>query len=386
MSTHNHVKDFQTYVIDSPIIKTGKFSDKSGKTLELSSDDVASIFNDVNNQVELIDVHDGKEVIGRVQKYTLRNDGIYAKILITNPGRFDAMRKNGFDSISPEISIDRHEHSISASLDKLALSCNPGMIKEPFMTEVLKFDSPQAQVGELIANDSWKEPLGEISKKLNELNDKFMTNNPPTQNTPPVQTPIAQADPNQVTMSKEDLSALIRSSIEEYAKANAPKVESPPEIKPENETTSNIKPEVPAEVMDKLNKVSNEYENLLKKQKADLIVNMKSLGIADPEKLVVDSGLDLSQQIAMLERVKDNFARNTPLDQPMNESISNTAGSSGNSNAITIDALLDSEAFEATNDPQLRHRLMRLSDPDLMRQYNMNVLFDQNGNYIGPNY
>jgi hypothetical protein len=372
MSIHNHVKDFQTYVIDSPIVTAGKFTDKSGKTLELSSDDVASIFNDVNSQVELIDVHDGKDVIGKVQKYVLNNDSIHAKILITNPAKFDLMRKNGFHSLSPEISIDRHEHSISASLDKIAMSCKPGMVSEQFMTEVLKFDAPES-VDAQITNDAWKEPLGEISKKLNELNEKMTAQNVTT---PAVESKPA-ADPNTVTMSKDDLSALIRSSIEEYAKSSTPKVEEPI-AKPvvENESTSEPSPEI----MDKLNKVSAEYEKLLKRQKDSLMSDIKALGVANPDKLVLDSGLDLSQQIVMLERIKENFA-NSPISEPLDGAVSSSSPSS--TKPLDVDTLLASESFESANDPELRHKLMRMSDPVLMRKYNMNVLFDPNGNFIG---
>ena len=73
------------------------------------------------------------------------------------------------------------------------------------------------------------------------------------------------------------------------------------------------------------------------------------------------------------------------MSAPLQEPISSGAtGSQQKQNVLTVDSILASESFESDNDPQLRHKLLRLSDPELMRKYNMNVLFDTNGTYIGP--
>jgi len=133
-------------------------------------------------------------------------------------------------------------------------------------------------------------------------------------------------------------------------------------------------------MMNELENLKGNQEKSFKKQLNGVLSELKSMGMDNPEKMVPD-GLTTEQKITILESIKENFAKNSPMSAPLQDPLANV--SNGNAKkGLTVDDVMSD--LEAGSDPALRNKLMMLSDPNLMAKYNMNALFDSNGTYIGP--
>ena len=203
--------------------------------------------------------------------------------------------------------------------------------------------------------------------------------------------PIYSSEGFPVTLTVDDLAKYVNDAVEKrIASMQSPKT---PEA---SETAGNEKPSDElakqyAELLAKTQNLEASQEKAYKKQLNNIIADLKALGIEHPEKMAPEA-LGTEQRISILESVKENFAKNSSITAPLQEPLS--GGQSGRKpNQITVDDVLGhfdevfgsgDSAGSIRNDAQLRHMIGRLSDPALMRKYNMNVLFDSNGNYIGP--
>lgn len=386
----SEIKSYDSYTIEVPIVKTGRFISKNGDEISLNNDDIDAIFDQINQEIPLINSHTNRAELGKVVKYIKRNGDIWAKASINDSTSFKDARKNGFNYVSPELSIDIDNFGKPiASLETLALSANPGMIKDEYMVSTYHFDNSDVNVNNesvtqttpivtpsqsatppTVAQPDWHDPLSKISEQISSMSSqikslgekKAMTEEPTN---------------DKVTMTRDELQALINDSIKSAmssAKPTEPIVEN--EVVEETPVTPTVDPVV----NEKLTKLQNDYDKLLKKQKGDLITELKGLGVEAPDDLITDSGLDLSQQIAQLEKFKKLVAKKTPISQPMEESIS-PLSEAKQSNQISIDEALT--AINATGNPTLRNMFLKLTDADELRRFNMPRYFDDNGKFIG---
>ena len=406
-----NIKEFNTYSVTSPIVKVGSSIDSRGRTLNITPEVARDIFDQLNGAAPLKDIHGDGEPIASMRKFILKEDGIYQKSIVNDVQRFESRYKDGHFYISPELEVemDSNDRVVSASLTGAAFTNNPGMIMDKPQIESFYFEGPSNDVQSNTSGNSvtstqpstntWQEPLGELKKTINNLNDTLSTfgermnstsqNNANNMNNN-VQTPESTpntVDSGKVTLSVDDLAKIVDEAVAKKLAATPPSNPSPT-IPEASETAGSNSDELAkqyAELLAKTQNLEANQEKLDKKAFNSIVAELKAVGIEHPEKMLPDASLTTAQKTTILESIKENFAKNSPMSAPLQEPISSGAtGSQQKQNALTVDSILASESFESDNDPQLRHKLLRLSDPELMRKYNMNVLFDTNGTYIGP--
>ena len=405
-----NIKEFNTYSVTSPIVKVGSSIDSRGRTLNITPEVARDIFDQLNGAAPLKDIHGDGEPIASMRKFILKEDGIYQKSIVNDVQRFESRYKDGHFYISPELEVefDNNDKVIGASLTGAAFTNNPGMVNDMVKIEPFYFEGPSGEqtaqpptpTSTQPSGNTWQEPLGELKKTINNLNDTLSTfgermnstsqNNANNMNNN-VQTPESTpntVDSGKVTLSVDDLAKIVDEAVAKKLAATPPSNPSPPPIPEASETTGSNSDELAkqyAELLAKTQNLEANQEKLDKKAFNSIVAELKAVGIEHPEKMLPDASLTTAQKTTILESIKENFAKNSPMSAPLQEPISSGAtGSQQKQNALTVDSILASESFESDNDPQLRHKLLRLSDPELMRKYNMNVLFDTNGTYIGP--
>ena len=405
-----NIKEFNTYSVTSPIVKVGSSIDSRGRTLNITPEVARDIFDQLNGAAPLKDIHGDGEPIASMRKFILKEDGIYQKSIVNDVQRFESRYKDGHFYISPELEVefDNNDKVIGASLTGAAFTNNPGMVNDMVKIEPFYFEGPSGEqtaqpptpTSTQPSGNTWQEPLGELKKTINNLNDTLSTfgermnstsqNNANNMNNN-VQTPESTpntVDSGKVTLSVDDLAKIVDEAVAKKLAATPPSNPSPPPIPEASETAGSNSDELAkqyAELLAKTQNLEANQEKLDKKAFNSIVAELKAVGIEHPEKMLPDASLTTAQKTTILESIKENFAKNSPMSAPLQEPISSGAtGSQQKQNALTVDSILASESFESDNDPQLRHKLLRLSDPELMRKYNMNVLFDTNGTYIGP--
>ena len=404
-----NIKEFNTYSVTSPIVKVGSSIDSRGRTLNITPEVARDIFDQLNGAAPLKDIHGDGEPIASMRKFILKEDGIYQKSIVNDVQRFESRYKDGHFYISPELEVelDGNNRVINASLTGAAFTNNPGMISDMPTIEQFYFEGPSGEQSNIGGNTvtstqpstpSWTEPLGELKKTINNLNDTLSTfgermsntNSNANNSTPPVSAPAEPTNtaPNTLTLSVDDLAKMVDEAVAKKMAANVSTSSTPPPIPEASETAGSNSDELAkqyAELLAKTQNLEANQEKLDKKAFNSIVAELKAVGIEHPEKMLPDANLTTAQKTTILESIKENFAKNSPMSAPLQEPISSgVTGSQQKQNALTVDSILASESFESDNDPQLRHKLLRLSDPELMRKYNMNVLFDTNGTYIGP--
>lgn len=139
--------------------------------------------------------------------------------------------------------------------------------------------------------------------------------------------------------------------------ANASTSSTPPPIPEASETAGSNSDELAkqyAELLAKTQNLEANQEKLDKKAFNSIVAELKAVGIEHPEKMLPDASLTTAQKTTILESIKENFAKNSPMSAPLQEPISSGAtGSQQKQNALTVDSILASESFESDNDPQL---------------------------------
>ena len=405
-----NIKEFNTYSVTSPIVKVGSSIDSRGRTLNITPEVARDIFDQLNGAAPLKDIHGDGEPIASMRKFILKEDGIYQKSIVNDVQRFESRYKDGHFYISPELEVefDNNDKVIGASLTGAAFTNNPGMVNDMVKIEPFYFEGPSGEqtaqpptpTSTQPSGNTWQEPLGELKKTINNLNDTLSTfgermnstsqNNANNMNNN-VQTPESTpntVDSGKVTLSVDDLAKIVDEAVAKKLAATPPSNPSPPPIPEASETAGSNSDELAkqyAELLAKTQNLEANQEKLDKKAFNSIVAELKAVGIEHPEKMLPDASLTTAQKTTILESIKENFAKNSPMSAPLQEPISSgVTGSQQKQNALTVDSILASESFESDNDPQLRHKLLRLSHPELMRKYNMNVLFDTNGTYIGP--
>ena len=397
-----NTKELKTYTIESKILEKGEFKDSKGRIVKVTDELMHDIYDSISNAAPcpMKDSHDLSNNIGDIKKYELRSDGIYQKTLITDSARFESRYSDGHCYVSPELEFeyDSNDNAKSGRLLGAALTSNPGMISAMPTIKQHHFEGPTTTDSGTPATPSWQEPLGELKTTINSLNSTLSTfgeqvknmsgNTPPTTTqtqsaTPPVNSPTAT--PNTVTMGVDDLAKLVNDAVEKRLNS-APTTA--PLTSPEASEAAVPKVSPPADdiaqkyadMMNELNNLKGSQEKVYKKQLNAVVSDLKTMGMEHPEKMIPE-GLTTEQQITILESIKENFAKNSPMSAPLQEPLANVSNANAKK-GLSIDDVMNE--LEAGNDPAMRHKLMMLADSDLMAKYNMNTLYNSDGTYIGP--
>ena len=403
----SNTKEFSSYILEGPVAVKGIFTDSNGATLNVTDSMLDDIYSSLNEAAPLLDIHDGEEPIGRIQKFVRKSDGIYQKSIINDVKRFESRYNDGHCFISPEIEVVDGKAKLTAA----ALTNRPGMVDQKPMIQRFYFEAPQDTPTNTpvtkAEGTSWQEPLGELKNTISNLNNtlstfgeqvKGMTNTPPQQSAPAQPTEQNTKSAEQLNLSVDDLAKLVNDAVEKrIASMQSPKT-------PEASETASVQTEEPTRPSDELAKkyadMMGELDNLKKtqekaysKQYNALVAEMKTLGINDPNSMVPD-GFSTEQKITILESIKENFAKNSPMSAPLQDHLAGSPSGSKKPGVVTVDDVLgvwddqfgstNSEYGSIRNDPAMRRSLSKLADADLMMKYNLPVLYDSNGNYIGP--
>ena len=402
----SNTKEFSSYVLSGPVVLKGSSTDSNGATLDVTDSMLDDIYSSLNEAAPLLDIHDGGEPIGRIQKFVRKSDGIYQKSIINDVKRFESRYNDGHCFISPEIEVVDGKAKLTAA----ALTNRPGMVDQKPMIQRFYFEAPEGTPTPKAESPSWQEPLGELKNTISNLNNtlstfgeqvKGMTNTPPQQSAPAQPTEQNTKSAEQLNLSVDDLAKLVNDAVEKrIAAMQSPKT---PEAS-ETVAPSSVQTEEPTQPSDELAKkyadMMGELDNLKKtqekaysKQYNALVAEMKTLGINDPNSMVPD-GLSTEQKITILESIKENFAKNSPMSAPLQDHLAGSPSGSKKPGVVTVDDVLgvwddqfgstNSEYGSIRNDPAMRRSLSKLADADLMMKYNLPVLYDSNGNYIGP--
>ena len=162
------VKEFSTYTLDSPVVKIGTFCDSNGNSVEITKEIASDIDANLNGVAPLKDIHKDGSPIGTIQKFVLKDDGIYQKSVINDVQRFESRYKDGNCFISPELEVDENG---SVKLTGAALTSNPGMVSEKPMISRHYFEAPVDTTSTKSEASTWQEPLGELKSTISNLND-----------------------------------------------------------------------------------------------------------------------------------------------------------------------------------------------------------------------
>lgn len=406
------IKEFSTYTLESPLVKIGTYRDSKGEEFNVTKERLKTMYDKITSTKDIKErhVYDGSDgnPIASIQKYVLRDDGIYQKSVVTDSTKFENRYKNGSIFISPEISDD---YEIVGA----AMTPNPGMVKDKVDVNIHYFEAEVGSENISTTTESpWQEPLGELKNTISNLNNTLTSFGEQVKNmSPPIEPKIVTEQPAQsnannnaatLTLSVDDLAKYVNDAVEKRLKE-----QQIPTKTPEASETIVNKPvesqilgkesnqdEITKQYAELLNKTRNleeSQEKAYKKQFNAIVGELKAIGIEHPEKMAPDS-LNTEQRITILESVKENFARNSSLSTPLQESLSSSGGGTGGKkSAVTMNDVLN--AFDSIfgindssgntmNDPAMRTKLNQLSDSKLMSKYNMLQLYDANGNYIGP--
>lgn len=390
----SNVKELKTYTLSSPILKCGEFIDSDGKKLNIKPEALPNIYDTISNAapIHIKDKHNGDSPIADMKKFVLQDDGIYHTSLITQNELFESRYSNGHFYVSPEIEVesDSQGNVTSAKLIGAALTNNPGMIMDKPTISIHHFEAPVDPP----KSDGWQEPLGELKSTINTLNDAFKNFGEQVKNmsTSNVNSPNATEpkSTDTVTFGVDDLAKFVNEAVEKrLAEMNKPPKPSPAPTTPEASEAAVQKPpqDIPdemakkyAEMLSQVDALKATQEKAYKKQLTAIVNDLKSIGVEHPEKSLPD-GLTTEQKITILESIKENFAKTSPLTAPLQEPL-NSASPQSSKHILNVNDVL--EHLECSNDPAMHRKIMMLSDSELMGKYNMNTLFDQNGNYIGP--
>ena len=400
------IKEFSAYTLESPLVKIGTYRDSKGEEFNVTKERLKTMYDKITSTTDIKErhVYDGSDgnPIASIQKYVLRDDGIYQKSVVTDPKKFENRYKNGSIFISPEISDDYE-------IVGVAMTPNPGMVKDKVDVNVHYFEAEVGSENISASPSSWQEPLGELKSTISNLNDT-LTNFGEQVKSMNQQTTVAESkseqsnqstetkNNNTVTLSVDDLAKYVDDAVQKRLKEQqqptkippeaSETVESQPPVK-ENHTPDEITKQY-AELLNKTRSLEESQEKAYKKQFNSIVGELKAMGIEQPDKMAPES-LSTEQRITILESVKENFARNSSLSTPLQESLSSAGGRK--SNHITMnDALagidqlfgIDDDVMSVVNDPTIRSMMNKLSDPELTGRFNLLQLYDPTGNYIGP--
>jgi hypothetical protein len=351
------------------------------KTIEVTPELVRHVYDIISQRKSpsrIIDSHDGSE-IGEVRKYEMSPDGteIVQKGLILDSERYTIRKNQGYDFVSPELTINRDDKGrvLSVDLDDLALTRNPGMIPTMYTSEKFRFSAPVDSDPEETVKDAmgWKEPIGElanqikgIESKLDKIGEHVMTGEDSTKPTNQSQT---------ISLTPEQISEMIKNAVAEQVKTAST---TPPETKVE---TAPVKTEddaardtLPPELLVKLNqmeatlaKYQKDSQAILEGSYNNIVNDLKKSGLENPEELVADSSLTLEQKIAILEGHKKIQAKNAGLTSSFKGDLSDEGSRQRKSNKVTVDDVMKANKWVSGD---LREKLSKLK------------IFDEKGVFI----
>jgi hypothetical protein len=380
----SQIKTIDTYTIESPILEIGDFTDSKGRKVSLNEDILSRIYDNIKDSAPGKMRHNDK-TIAEIKTYILSNDRkkIIQKSLVTDVDTFKSQQKNGFTFVSPEIELisDNDGNIVNAHLDGYALSCNPGLIHTPYTVNVHHFDAPESTTPNN-STDSWTSAFNAINSKIDNLTANIDKINNIKVNDIKIEEPKIMTPPNttenMITMSKDDLAALIKSTVSEaLANKFTEPAETPITETPEDPKIDNT--QVPPELLAKLAKLETEHSNLLKRQRDEKLGELKKLGIEDPKKLISED-ISIENQISMLDKYREAFARQTPISTPVSD-ISSDGGSTGTKKGLNVHDALAAVGIGGNNE------VYRKCMEDLTKtQFGIfDPLFDESGNWIDHN-
>ena len=149
--------------------------------------------------------------------------------------------------------------------------------------------------------------------------------------TPPVSTPESTpntVDSGKVTLSVDDLAKMVDEAVAKKMAANVSTSSTPPPIPEASETagskvdSSDELAKQYAELLAKTQNLEANQEKLDKKAFNSIVAELKAVGIEHPEKMLPDANLTTAQKTTILESIKENFAKNSPMSAPLQEPIS----------------------------------------------------------------
>ena len=162
----SNTKEFSSYVLSGPVVLKGSSTDSNGATLNVTDSMLDDIYSSLNEAAPLLDIHDGEEPIGRIQKFVRKSDGIYQKSIINDVKRFESRYNDGHCFISPEIEVVDGKAKLTAA----ALTNRPGMVDQKPMIQRFYFEAPQDTPTNTpvikAEGTSWQEPLGELKNTI----------------------------------------------------------------------------------------------------------------------------------------------------------------------------------------------------------------------------
>jgi hypothetical protein len=350
------------------------------KTIEVTPELVRHVYDIISQRKSpshIIDSHDGSE-IGEVRKYEISADGteIVQKGLILDSERYKIRKNQGYNFVSPELTINRDDKGrvLSVDLDDLALTRNPGMIPTMYTSEKFRFSAPEDSDTNEVVKDAagWKEPIGEltnqiksIESKLDKIGEHVMTGEDSTKST----NQTISLTPEQIT---EMVNKAVAEQMAKSASVTTPetKVESAT-VKTEDDATRDT---LPPELLAKLNQMESTLAKYQKDSQAilegsynNVINDLKKSGLENPEELVADSSLTLEQKIAILEGHKKIQAKNAGLTSSFKGGLSDEGSHQKKSNKVTVDDVMKANKW-VSND--LREKLSKLK------------IFDEKGVFI----
>jgi len=275
-------------------LRVGAFRASDGEVVEFSSDVLKKIFNKVKDPVPMYLTHKdagtdkARVVLGHAVKLGLEADGdkVHYKALMMDPA-FKMVYAEGYDDTSAEIDPIRDDagNIIDGTLTGIAVVPNPAISGTEMAVSAIAFSDPGSS------------QQGGIKLTGNKLERMLLESGVPTDKV------SALVEGMELHFSKHFEQAGLQKEFEklskdlEFAKAETEQVKKGKE-----------------EVEKKFEDLTKEYETHLGTTVDALIGEVRTIGFANPEKVV--EGLPVQQQIAMLSRMKENMITAKPASTP----------------------------------------------------------------------
>lgn len=276
-------KSFDALKVTGSIAKSGTFIDRNGTKLDITDEMIESMYSNFKHSIPLKVSHDDSDKGGYLYKFALNpntNNIDYEGIMFDND-RISKVKKDGFNSMSPEVTIfqDDNGNFVDARITAGAMTRRPAMKGMESTIMNLEFSAPEGEPSGIpdvkVTNQVQNVEVIDTVEDKTKVKDLDDTSN---------------ASENNVDLD----------SLEGFKKATTDKI--------------NAYKQTIDELTGKVTALENKNTEFVNKQIVGALKELKDLGIENPD--AIGKGLDGSAKLQIYNDLKVQLAKSTSMKPP----------------------------------------------------------------------
>lgn len=343
------------YKTNGEILKIGTFVDSSGKTVPINDEDLEDLFNGVSEYIPMGISHNPNdphyvETLGYAIKVARSNDVISHDGIVFDSKNFDDVILNGYNNISPELEYIRDPSTgkvVSKKITRLAFVNNPSIESNKTNITRFAFSAPEVSIEVQNMPDTTPNNITSTTPEQPVFDGNQWKNAPPVEKPAVDMTELmknmAESITNGITSKMSAQIEALQSEINALKTVEKPPIEEPIVEKPaETSPEQTLPPEVLNQLAE-IQKINAELKARVEKEEkqryTDKLAELRSLGQANPEKLVSHLST-YEQKIATLDALKTAIVKNTPVNSENTTPMSQEGGITPEK--VTVASLADS--------------------------------------------